>query len=203
MVTLPAVEDWRDGDHRILEAGRENLKMVLTWLGGDKLAGNPKPVTVMKAVLDRFKRMSQGDVRALVPIFLDDLLLPDAVKLLQDHHDAGTRHWKEAYDYARELMKGSDGATVEGRWSEFVEKLPQLSDAEHRVARERAAARVPRSSEARAAAPAQAAPSAVVSGNRDVSVVGSVIGSGTVSNGAVVDPAKLVAEVTKNVLGAI
>ncbi len=201
MVGLPPPSEWREGDDRLLAVGRESLKAVVAYLGGQKLPGNPKPGTVLKTILNRVKALDPGDVRVLLPIFLDDLLSLEAVRQVQGHFDARTPVWTTVYDHAMMLLKDPDGAAeaVMVKLSALVDTLPALSPEQDRIAQERAAARGPRG---RAEQP-HAVASVSFSGNRggDGST-GGVGGSGVaVSMG--VDAAKLTADVTQSVLGAV
>ncbi len=191
--------EFRAGEERLLSLGRDALKKVLDYLGGARLAGNPKAATVLGAVLARVKALGTDDARVVLPVFLDDLLDAALLRRVQEHFDARSVAWTKLYDHAVLLWK--DPAAREGaemaKLSALAEMLPALSEEEARRARDRAGARRPQAVDQ---------PGVQGSGVASVSFQGTNfqgnVGGGSVSIGAV-DQEQLKAWVAQSVVGAV
>ena len=194
----PPVE-FRAGEERLLSLGRDALKKVLDYLGGARLAGNPKAATVLGAVLARVKALGTDDARVVLPMFLDDLLDAELLRRAQEHFDARSAGWTQLYDHAIRFWK--DSAAREGaemaKLSALAEMLPPLSEEEARWAQDQAGVRRSR-----------AVDQPVVHGSGATSVCfqgtnfqGNV-GGGSASIGAV-DQEQLKAWVAQSVVGAV
>jgi hypothetical protein len=134
--TLAPPEEWRVDDERLRSMSRETLKLVNVYLGGGKISPNAKVPSIVRRLVDRVKELDVDDVRRHLPVFLDDLLIPEALTRLQDHCDADTDEWQTLVEQALFLYKDPDGAAKAGtqKLSFMVEHIRPLTQEERLTA---------------------------------------------------------------------
>jgi hypothetical protein len=123
---LPPPEEWSDNDERLAGLPRETLKVLGAFFGAPRVGGNTKAPKLLKNMWAAVKGLHCTDVRVLLPIFLDDLLLPETLSKLQDHCDADTETWHVFWDQALLLHKDPEaaGRAGLGKMSVMADQMP-------------------------------------------------------------------------------